>query len=74
MDLLDRITCFRSLKWKKQIITFPWWGFPGVLYLNGLLDLFNDPVLDAGLTKDVVWGDAGLTAVSVLSPGNTPTQ
>lgn len=44
------------------------------LYLNGLLDLFNDPVLDAGLTKDVVWGDAGLTAVSVLSPGNTPTK
>ncbi len=48
--------------------------FSGLQYLNGLLDLFNDPVLDAGLTKDVVWGDAGLTAVSVLSPGNTPTQ
>lgn len=43
-------------------------------YLNGLLDLFNDPVLDAGLTKDVVWGDTGLTTVSVLSPGNTPKQ
>lgn len=74
MNLLDRITCFRSLKWKKIDHYFSWCGFSGVLYLNGLLDLFNDPLLDAGLTKDVVWGDAGLTAVSVLSPGNTPTQ
>lgn len=46
----------------------------GLLYLNGLLDLFDDPVLDAGLTEDVVWGDAGLTTVSVLPPGNTPTK
>lgn len=48
--------------------------FSGLQYLNGFLDLFDDPVLDAGLTKDVVWGDAGLTTVSVLSPGDTPTQ
>ena len=45
-----------------------------LLYLNGLLDLLDDLVLDAGLTEDVVWGDAGLTTVSVLSPGNTPTK
>lgn len=48
--------------------------FYDVLYLDGLLDFFDDPVLDAGLTQDVVWGDAGLTAVSVLSPGDSPTQ
>lgn len=44
--------------------------FSGLQYLNGILDLFDDLVLDAGLAKDVVWGDAGLTTVSVLSPGD----
>lgn len=48
--------------------------FFNLQYLNTLLDLFNDPVLDAGLTKDVVWGDAGLTTVTVLPPRDTPTE
>lgn len=48
--------------------------FFSLQYLNTLLDLFNDPVLDAGLTKDVVWGDAGLTTVTVLPPRDTPTE
>ena len=48
--------------------------FSGLRYLNRLFDLIDDLVLDAGLTEDVVWGDAGLTTVCVLSPGNTPAQ
>lgn len=53
------------------------WETSGLLlvfqvYLDGLLDLVDDPLLDAGLTQDVVWGDAGLTAVSVFPPGDTP--
>lgn len=49
-------------------------SFEDLLYLNGLLDLFDNSVLDAGLTQDVVRGDAGLTAVGVLSPGDAPAQ
>ncbi|KAG7217059.1 hypothetical protein INR49_027599, partial [Caranx melampygus] len=35
-------------------------------YLNGLLDLCDDLLLDAGLTEDVVWGDADDADVTVL--------
>lgn len=47
-------------------------SFEGPVYLDGLLDLLDDPVLDAGLTQDVVRGNAGLTTVGVLSPCDAP--
>lgn len=43
-------------------------------HLNSLLDLLDDLVLNAGLTQDVVWGDASLTTVGVLPPGNAPAH
>lgn len=48
--------------------------FSALGYLNAFLDLCNDPVLDAGLAKDVIWGNAGLTTVSVLSPSDSPIR
>lgn len=43
-------------------------------HLNSLLDLLYHLVLNAGITQDVVWRDAGLTAVGVLSPGDAPVH
>lgn len=42
--------------------------------LNSLLDLLDDSVLNARITQDVVWGDAGLPAVGVLPPGDAPAS
>ena len=54
------------------------WGmghlFLAFPHLNSLLDLLNDLVLNGRITQDVVWGDAGLTAVGVLSPGDAPVR
>lgn len=48
--------------------------FAGPRYLNGLLDLCDDLILDAGLTEDVVGGDARLTTVAVFSPGDASEE
>lgn len=39
-------------------------------HLHGLLHLLHDQVLEGRLTEHVVGGDAGLTAVHELAPGD----